>query len=70
MCNCSSAAEIVAEAFIFVLVLIINKLVVSASLDGNANSVFDVAEEHFCSVSVCPVGVHFVGNRSIESIMI
>ena len=69
MCDCFSAAEIVAESFIFVLVLI-KKLVVSASLDGSANSVFDVAEEHFCSVSVCPVGVHFIGNRSIESIMI
>jgi len=70
VCDCLSAAEIVVDSFIFVLVFVMKRSAVTAVFDGSVNSFFDVVKDHFCSLSVCPVGVYFVDDRSVEDIII
>jgi hypothetical protein len=70
VCDCLSAAEIVVESFIFVLVFVMKRSAVTAVFDGSVNSFFGVVEEHLCSVLVCPVGLYFVDDRSVEDIII
>jgi len=73
-CESFTAAEIVAEFLIFVVLLALNILAVSAALDDSVEKGFGDTDEifllYFCPVLIPFVSVPFVGDRSVDDCMV